>query len=44
MQTTLDQMEKDDRTLHLAVAFALVNKPAGRIVWVKRIILKSPVI
>ena len=34
MQTTLDQMEKDDRTLHLAVAFALANKPAGRIVWV----------
>jgi hypothetical protein len=34
MQTTLDQMEKDERTLHLAVAFALANKPAGRIVWV----------
>jgi hypothetical protein len=34
MQTTLDQMEKDERTLHLAVAFALTNKPAGRIVWV----------
>jgi hypothetical protein len=34
MQTTLDQMGKDDRTLHLAVAFALVDKPAGRIVWV----------
>src|SRR4029453_14258572 len=32
MQTTLDQMEKDERTLHLAVAFALANKPAGRIV------------
>ena len=34
MQTTLDQMGKDERTLHLAVAFALANKPAGRIVWV----------
>ena len=34
MQTTLDQMEKDERTLHLAVALALADKPAGRIVWV----------
>ena len=34
MQTTLDQMEKDERTLHLGVAFALADKPAGRIVWV----------
>ena len=34
MQTTLDQMGKDERTLHLAVAFALADKPAGRIVWV----------
>jgi hypothetical protein len=34
MQTTLDQMAKDERTLHLAVAFALADKPAGRIVWV----------
>ena len=34
MQTTLDQMEEDERTLHLAVALALANKPAGRIVWV----------
>jgi Novel STAND NTPase 1/TIR domain len=34
MQTTLDQMEKDERTLHLAVAFGLANKSAGRIVWV----------
>jgi len=34
MQTTLDQMEKDHRTLHLAVAFALANKPGARIVWV----------
>jgi energy-coupling factor transporter ATP-binding protein EcfA2 len=34
MQTTLDQMEKDARTLHLAVAFALADKPAGRIIWV----------
>jgi len=34
MQTTLDQMEKDERTLHLAVAYALADKPAGRIVWV----------
>jgi hypothetical protein len=34
MQTTLDQMGKDERTLHLAVAFTLADKPAGRIVWV----------
>jgi energy-coupling factor transporter ATP-binding protein EcfA2 len=34
MQATLDKMEKDDRTLHLAVAFSLANKPSGRIVWV----------
>jgi hypothetical protein len=34
MQTTLDQMAKDERTLHLAVALALADKPAGRIVWV----------
>jgi hypothetical protein len=34
MQTTLDQMGKDERTLHLAVAFALADKPAGQIVWV----------
>jgi hypothetical protein len=34
MQTTLDQMGKDERTLHLAVALALAYKPAGRIVWV----------
>jgi hypothetical protein len=27
-------MEKDERTLHLAVALALADKPAGRIVWV----------
>jgi hypothetical protein len=34
MQTTVDQMGNDERTLHLAVALALANKPAARIVWV----------
>src|SRR5262249_25727348 len=34
MQNTLDQMGTDERTLHLAVALALANKPAVRIVWV----------
>ena len=34
MQNTLDQMGNDERTLHLAVALAMVNKPATRIVWV----------
>jgi energy-coupling factor transporter ATP-binding protein EcfA2 len=34
MQKTLDQMGNDDRTFHLAVALALANQPAMRIVWV----------
>ena len=34
MQSTLDEMAKDERTLHLAVAFALADIPAGRILWV----------
>jgi hypothetical protein len=34
MQNTLDQMGNDERTFHLAVALALANKPAVRIVWV----------
>jgi len=34
MQNTLDQMANDERTFHLAVALALANKPAARIVWV----------
>lgn len=34
MQRTLDEMGKDERTLHLAIALALVKEPAARIVWV----------
>ena len=34
MQRTLDELSRDERTLHLAVALALVKEPAAQIVWV----------
>jgi energy-coupling factor transporter ATP-binding protein EcfA2 len=34
IRSTFDEMGEDERSLHLAVAFALVDKPNAQIVWV----------